>query len=108
MKKVESSEPKLEDNVDELEKYSRLLFHKVGEVEDENTNDVITKTIKEKMDKDKREEYLDRAHRVGNREVCKEGKSRPIIIKFAPNLFDMMCVVQRIKIKRSWKVKTFR
>ena len=29
------------------------------------------------------EEDLDRTYRVGNPKVCKEGKSRPIIIKFA-------------------------
>ena len=99
-KKVDSLESKLGDSVDELEQYSRrdcLLLHGVGELEDENTNDVIMKTMKEEMDVDIREEELERTRRVGNRKVCKEGKSRSKL----SILLAMMCVVQCIKTKRS-------
>ena len=41
------------------------------------------KTVKEEMDKDMREEDLDRTHRVGGPKTSNEGKPRPIIIKFA-------------------------
>ena len=96
------------DSVDELEQYSGrncLLLHGVRELEGENTNDVIMKTVKEEMDIDIREEDLDRTHRVGNPKVCKEGKSRPIIIKFAR--YNVRSAVYNEKIKRSWKVKAF-
>ena len=66
------------------------------------------RTVKEEMDIDIQEENLDRTHRVDNPKVCKEGKPKPIIIKFARyDLIVMMCVVQCIKIKRSLKVKSF-
>ena len=107
-KRIESLESKLGDSVDELEWYSRrncLLLHGVREVEGENANDVIMKTVKEELDIDIREEDLDRTHRVGNPKVCKEGKSRPIIIKFAR--YNVRSAVYNEKIKRSWKVKAF-
>ena len=84
-KKVNSLESKLGDSVDELEQYSRrncLLLHGVRELEGENKNDIIMKTMKEEIDIDIRQQDLDQKHRVGNTKVCKEGKSRPIIIKF--------------------------
>ena len=85
-KKVNSLESKLGDSVDELEQYSRrncLLLHGVRELEGENKNDIIMKTMKEEIDIDIRQQDLDQKHRVGNTKVCKEGKSRPIIIKFS-------------------------
>ena len=85
-KKVNSLESKLGDSVDELEQYSRrncLLLHGVRELEGENKNDIIMKTMKEEIDIDIRQQDLDQKHRFGNTKVCKEGKSRPIIIKFS-------------------------
>ena len=85
-KKVNSLESKLGDSVDELEQYSRrncLLLHGVRELEGENKNDIIMKTMKEEIDIDIRQQDLDQKHRVDNTKVCKEGKSRPIIIKFS-------------------------
>ena len=85
-KKVNSLESKLGDSVDELEQYSRrncLLLHGVRELEGENKNDIIMKTMKEEIDIDIRQQDLDQKHRVDNKKVCKEGKSRPIIIKFS-------------------------
>ena len=101
-KKVKLLESKLGDSVDELEQYSHrnyLLLHDAWELEGENTNDVIMKTIKKKMDIDIQEEDLDQTHRVGNPKVCKDDKPRPIII--------MMCIVQCTKTKINWKVKAF-
>ena len=40
------------------------------------------KFVKEELDRDIWEKDLDRTYCVGNPKVCKEGKSRPIIIKF--------------------------
>ena len=105
-KKVESLESKLGDCVDELEQYSRrncLLIYGPRELEGENTNDVIMKTVKEEMDIDIREEDLDRTHRVGNPKVCKEDKSRPIIIEFAR--YDVRSAVY--KNKKKLKGKSF-
>ena len=60
-KKVESLESKLGDNVDELEQYSRrncFLLRGIRELESENTNDVIMKAVKEKMDIDIQQHVL--------------------------------------------------
>ena len=79
-KKIESLQSKLVDSVDELEQYSRrncLLLHGARESEDENANNVIIKTDKEKMYVHMREEDLDRTHYVGNTKLSKEGKPRP-------------------------------
>ena len=47
------------------------------------------------MDIDIRDEDLDWIHRGGNPKVCKEGKSRPIIIKFGRD--DVRSAVYKIK-----------
>ena len=68
-KKVESLESKLGDSVDELDQDSRrncLFLHGVQELEGENTNDVIMKSFKDKMDIDILDENLDQTNRVGN------------------------------------------
>ena len=59
------------------------MLHGFQELEGENTNEIIMKTVKQEMHIDIREEDLDRSHHVGNPKVCKRGKKRPIIIKFA-------------------------
>ena len=105
-KKVRSLESKLGDSVDELEQYSRrncLWLHGVRELQGENTNDVIMKTVKKEMDIDIREEDLDRTYSVGNTKVFKEGKPRPIIIKFAR--YDVRSTVY--KNKKKLKGKSF-
>ena len=40
------------------------------------------KFVKEELDRDILEKDLDRIYCIGNPKVCKEGKSRPIIMKF--------------------------
>ena len=79
------------------------MLHGVQELESESTNDVIMKTVKEEMDIDIREEDLDRTHCVGNPKVNKEGKPRPIIIKFAR--YDVRRTVY--KTKKKLKGKSF-
>ena len=88
-KKIKVLEEKVEklenESVDDLEQYSRrncLLLHGVKETDDENTDDIIIKTICEEMGVEVREEDLDRTHRIG-RANRSDGKARPVIIKFA-------------------------
>ena len=74
----------LTSDVDELEQYSGkncLLIHGVQENENENTNDVVLKTMSEELDIDIKENDLDRTHRIGNRNR-KDGKPLAIIVKF--------------------------
>ena len=74
----------LTSDVDELEQYSRrncLLLHGVQENENENTDDIVLKTMSEELDIEIKENDLDRTHRIGNRNR-KDGKSRAIIVKF--------------------------
>ena len=74
----------LTSDVDELEQYSRrncLLLHGVQENENENTDDIVLKTMSEELDIEIKENDLDRTHRIGNRNR-KDGKPRAIIVKF--------------------------
>ena len=76
----------MRDSADQSEEHSRrncLLLHGVRELEGKNTNDVIMKTVTEKMDIDTRKDDLYRAHRVDNPKESKEGKPTAIIIKSA-------------------------
>ena len=49
--------------------------------ENENTDDIVLKTISEELDIEIEENDLDRTHRIGSRNR-KEGKPRAIIVKF--------------------------
>ena len=71
------------ERIDELEQYSRrncLLVTGVQEEIGENTDETIMKIAKEKMNMDIEPRDLDRSHRVGK---PKDGKKRPIVVKFA-------------------------
>ena len=60
----------LTSDVDELEQYSRrncLLLHGVQENENENTDDIVLKTMSEELDIEIKENDLHRTHRIGNR-----------------------------------------
>ena len=73
----------LSEMIDDQEQYSRrncLLLHGVDEEDVEDTDQKIIKVIAEEMDIQLVEEDLDRTHRIGKKS---DGKSRPIIIKFA-------------------------
>ena len=73
---------KLENSVDQQKQYSRrnhLLVHGIAETNNENTGDLVIKTINEKLDADIAENEMDRSHRIGRK---KDGqRPRPIIVK---------------------------
>ena len=73
---------KLEHLVDRQEQYSQsncLLVHGIAETNDENTKDLVLKTINENLDVKIPENEIDRSHRIGRK---KNGqKPRPIIVK---------------------------
>ena len=69
--------------LDRQEQYSRrncLLFHNIPEKNGENTDEIVVQVVNEKMGETISVEDLDRSHRLGAR---KEGKSRPVIVKFS-------------------------
>ena len=61
------------------------------------------KFVKEELDRDIWEKDLDRTYCIGNPKVCKEGKSRPIIMKFGR--YDARSVVY--KNNKNLKGKSF-
>ena len=71
---------KLEHLVDQQEQYSQsncLLVHGIAETNDENTKDLVLKTINENLDIEIPENEIDRSHRIGRK---KNGqKPRPIV-----------------------------
>ena len=73
---------KLEHLVDGQEQYSRrncLLVNRIAETNDENTDNLVLKTINEKLDFEITENEIDRSHRIGRK---KDGqRPRPIIVK---------------------------
>ena len=73
---------KLENSVDQQKQYSRrnhLLVHGIAETNNENTGDLVIKTINEKLDADIAENEMDRSYRIGRK---KDGqRPRPIIVK---------------------------
>ena len=75
----------LKKEVDRQEQYSRrncLLVHGVKEEQNEDTNKVVIKLIRDNLEEDISLENLDRTHRIGSSRNS-NGKTRPIIIKFA-------------------------
>lgn len=87
---LQNSNAKLEKQVDDLERkmdrqeqYSRrncILIHGISETSNENTDDLVIKTIKEHLDIEINENDIDRSHRLGKRSN-NSSKSRPIIVK---------------------------
>ena len=77
---VESSKGRL----DRQEQYSRrncLLIHGLPESKKVNTDELVIHTIKEKIGEEIKKDEIDKSHRLGA--LKNNGKSRPIIIKFA-------------------------
>ena len=69
--------------LDRQEQYSRrncLLIHGLPESKNENTDELVIDTIKEKMGEEIEKDEIDTSHRLGT--PNNNGKSRPIIIKF--------------------------
>ena len=74
----------LKSDVDELEQYSRrnyLLLHGVQENKNENTDNIVLKTMSEELDIKIEENDLDRTNRIGSRNK-EAGKPPAIIVKF--------------------------
>ena len=73
---------KLENLVDRQEQYSRrncLLVHGIAETNHGNKDDLVLKTINEKLDFDITENKINRSHRIGRKKD--EQRPRPIIVK---------------------------
>ena len=58
-----------------------MLIHGLPESKNENTDELVLDTVKEKMGEEIEKDEIDRLHRLGAPK--NNGKSRPIIIKFA-------------------------
>ena len=74
----------LEQIIDRQEQYSRrncILIHGVKEEQNEDTDNVVVKLIKDNLEEDVDLTELDRSHRIGKKKA--NGKARPIIVKFA-------------------------
>ena len=57
-----------------------MLIHGLPESKNENTDELVLDTVKEKMGEEIEKDEIDRLHRLGAPK--NNGKSRPIIIKF--------------------------
>ena len=57
-----------------------MLIHGLLESKNENTDELVLDTVKEKMGEEIEKDEIDRLHRLGAPK--NNGKSRPIIIKF--------------------------
>ena len=71
-------------SIESAEQYSRrncALLHGVKEVEGESTDELVTTTVKEHLAISLDERDIDRSHRLGA--PRKDGRPRPIIVKFA-------------------------
>ena len=70
---------------DRQEQHSRrnyLLIHRVPEYKNDNTVDLAMEVIDTKMDIKLTANDIDRTHRIGKLKKKKNGKPRPVIIKF--------------------------
>ena len=74
----------LEQIIDRQEHHSQrncILIHGVKEEQNEDTDNVVVKLIKDNLEEDVDLTELDRSHRIGKKKS--NGKARPIIVKFA-------------------------
>ena len=88
--------------LDRQEQYSRrncLLIHGLPESKNENTDELVIDTTKEKMGEEIEKNEIDRSHRLGAPKS--DGKSRTIIIKFVR--YNTSCRVFKNKKKLKWK-----
>ena len=89
--------------LDRQEQYSRrncLLIHGLPESKNENTDELVIDTIKEKMGEEIKKNEIDRSYRLGAPK--NNGKSRPIIIKFVR--YNTRCRI--FKNKKKLKAKS--
>ena len=90
----------LKGSLDRQEQYSRrncLLIHGLPESKKESADELVIDTIKEKMGEEIDE--IDPSHRLGA--TKSNGKTRPIIIKFAR--YNTRCRIFKIKKKLKGK-----
>lgn len=69
--------------LDRQEQYSRrncLLFHNIPETNNESTDELIIKTVADDLNETITNDDIDRSHRLGKPQ---DGKTRPVIVKFA-------------------------
>ena len=74
----------LKGSLDLQEQYTRRncqLIHGLTESRNENTDDIVIGIVREKMGEEIKKDEKDQSHRLGAPK--NNGKSRPIIIKFA-------------------------
>ena len=93
--KISSLEKQLssfQSDIEEQEQYSRrncLRFHGIRETDDESTDEVVIKVIRERLGVDIQPQDLDRSHRIPLRNREHVGNNvdnpaaKPIIVKFA-------------------------
>ena len=82
--------------LDRQEQYSRrncLLIHGLPESKNENTDELVIDTIKEKMGEEIEKNERDRSHRLSAPK--NNGKSRPIIRKFVR--YNTRCIIFKNK-----------
>ena len=82
--------------LDRKEQYSRrtcLLIHGLAESKQENTDELVIDTIKEKMGEEIEKNETDRSHRLSAPK--NNGKSRPSIIKFVR--YNTRCIIFKNK-----------
>ena len=83
----------------EVPRKNWLLIHGLPESKNENTDELVIVTIKEKMWKEIEKDEIDRSHRLGAPK--NNGKSRPIIKKFVR--YNTRCRI--FKNKKKWRGK---
>ena len=99
---------KLESLVDWQEQYSRhncLFVHGITKTNDESTDNLVLKTMNEKLDVDIRENEIDRSHRIGRK---KDGqRPRPIIVKLTRYNTRRKVFVSKRKLKGTGDRKAY-
>ena len=76
-----------------------MLIHGLPESKNENTDELVIDTIKQKMREEIEKNEINRSHRLGAPK--NNGKSRPVIIKFVR--YNTRCRV--FKNKKNWRGK---
>ena len=93
----------LKGSLDRQEKYSSrncFLIYGLSESRNENTNDLVIGRIKEKIGEEMKKDEIHQSHRLGAPK--KNGKSRPIIMKFVR--YNTRCRISKNKKKLKGKI----
>ncbi|KAI4457053.1 l1 transposable element-related [Holotrichia oblita] len=101
--KVSQLEEKLHNahkTIDSLEQYSRrnsLRIHGLPVIANENTDEVVMKFCKEKLQFEVKKEMIDCSHRLGK----KENRSKPLLVKFVTRNIKQEIDRKKSKLKRT-------